>query len=102
MVTLDTRLQLARDVTFQSVADGGDDTVILSLESGHFYTCNETTAAFLEAADGLRTLGEIIDALLGRFDVSRGRLQADLTEIADKLLREKLIVSAGRKDDENA
>lgn len=95
-ITKDTRLQRARDVAHQAVGTGDNDTVILSLESGVLYTCNEVTGAFLDAAKDGRTLGEIIDILEGQFDVPREQLEADLIELAEKLLREKLIVEVAR------
>ena len=101
MATMDTRFRLADDVTFQLVGPGGDNTVVLSLESGFFYTCNETTAAFLKAADGKRALGEIVEILQEEFDVSRDQLQADMTELAEKLLREKLLVAVAPEDVED-
>ena len=100
MATMDTRLRLAEDVTFQSVGSGENETVVLSLESGVFYTCNETTAAFLKAADG-KPLGQIVEVLQGQFDVSREKLEADLMELADRLLREKLIVAVDQEDVED-
>lgn len=67
------------------------DTVVLSLASGYLYTCNQTTASLLAAVDGQRTFGQIVDLLEQQFDVSRERLHADLLEIADRLIREKLV-----------
>ena len=84
------RFRLAPDVTFQSMGPE-DQTVVLSLESGYLYTCNETTASFLQALDGRRTFREIIDVLAGQYDVSPQQLEADLGDLTEELLREKLI-----------
>ena len=86
-----TRLRLADDVTFQSLGPG-EETVVLSLSSGYLYTCNETTAAFLRGLDGRQTLAAVIDRLFGEFQVSREQLERDMTELAGKLLEEKLLV----------
>ncbi len=85
------RLKLADDVTFQSLGNSSD-TVVFSLNSGYLYTCNETTAAFLQALDGRRTLAEVIEALWGQYEVSQEDLTRDMTALADKLLQEKLLV----------
>ncbi len=87
----DTRLKLAGDVTFQSLGPG-EETVVLSLNSGYLYTCNETTEAFLRKLDGRRPLAAVIDLLFDEFQVPREALSADMTELAAKLLEEKLIV----------
>ncbi|HUT37591.1 MAG TPA: PqqD family protein [Planctomycetota bacterium] len=91
MIPESARLALSEDVAHQSLGEG-QDTVVLSLKSGYLYTCNETTQRFLEALDGRRTLGEVVDLLEGEFDVARATLAADLAALAEELLAEKLIV----------
>ena len=87
---LNIKLKIADDVTFQSLGPGVE-TVILSLNSGVLYSCNDTTAAFLSAIDGQLSLVQIIDELSDRFDVSRSKLMLDIKSIANKLIDEKLI-----------
>jgi len=87
---LSIMLKIADDVTFQPLGQGLE-TVILSLNSGLLYSCNDTTAAFLFAIDGQLSLARIIDKLLDKFDVSRAKLTSDIQSIANKLLSEKLI-----------
>lgn len=92
LLSRNTRLKLANDVTFQSLGPG-EETVVLSLNSGYLYTCNETTEAFLRRLDGWLPLAAVIDLLFDEFQVPREALSADLTELAAKLLEEKLIVA---------
>lgn len=93
MFTEQTRLRMAEDVSHQSLGPD-QETVILSLGSGYLYTCNETTAEFLSAVDGRRTLGEVVDCLLQKYDVARERLAADVLAMAEKLVEEGLLVVA--------
>jgi pyrroloquinoline quinone biosynthesis protein D len=56
---------------------------------------NETAAAALSLCDGERTVGEIVEALLGRFagaspEVVGGEVQALLTRLASRRLIEGL------------
>jgi len=88
------RLRLARDVTYQSLGSG-QDTVILSLDSGCLYTCNETTCAFLLALDGERTLDGVVRVLEEQFDAPPETLREDMAVLADELMREKLVVAVG-------
>ncbi|MHC4092644.1 MAG: PqqD family protein [Planctomycetota bacterium] len=90
MITETTRFRSCDDVTRQSLGPE-QDTVILALASGRLYTCNDTTARFLDALDGHRPLSEITDLLLVEFEVSRETLSRDLKSIAEDLLEEKLI-----------
>ena len=83
--------RLASDITHQSMGPRAD-TVILSLASGWIYTCNETTADFLNAVDGRRTFGQIVDVLAATYDVSRPTLREDLANLADRLVTEKLLM----------
>jgi hypothetical protein len=88
---LDARLKLADDVTYQSLGPGSD-AVVFSLDSGYLYTCNETTADFLRALDGRRTLKEVIETLHEQYEVTPEVLTRDMTDLAGKLLAEKLLV----------
>jgi hypothetical protein len=93
MITDQTRLRMASDVTHQSL--GVDqDTVVLSLSSGYLYTCNATAAAFLTRLDGQKTFAQVTDLLEQEFDVPRSKLRADLLALAENLLREKLVLVA--------
>lgn len=86
----DQRLALCDDVAIQSLGQG-QDTVVLSLSSGYLYTCSPTTAAFLKALDGQRTVAQVLDILLKQYDVPAARLRQDVMNVADTLIDEKLI-----------
>ena len=91
MMIDDRILAVAEDVTFQSMGPG-EQTVVLSLTTGELYTCNETAEEFLKALDGRRTFAQIVGELLSRFEVDAPRLEADLTQLADQMLAERMIV----------
>lgn len=91
MLSEQTRLKTAADVTYQGLGEG-QDTVVLSLDTGQLYTCNETAAALLSAVDGERTFGQIVDLLAGKFEVSREQLRGDLECLVDELIREHLLL----------
>ncbi|MFW6153800.1 MAG: PqqD family protein [Planctomycetota bacterium] len=86
--------RLADDVTYQSMGEG-EDTVILSLSTGALFTCNITTTAVLEAMDGTRPFGAIVDELAGHFDVARDRLAADLAGMIERMVEGGLVVRVG-------
>ncbi len=90
MVTDRTVLQLADDVTHQSMG-AEEDTVILSLASGTLYTCNQTTADFLGMVDGKRTIGELIDQLTEMYDAPRQEVYDDFLTMAQELIDEELL-----------
>ena len=96
MLTMDTPLLLPETVAFQSLGESGQ-TVLVSMDSGYLFTCNETTRAFLEAVDGDRTLGQIVDILCGQFEVDPGRLRSDMCNLARRLMTEGLLVASDGK-----
>ena len=65
----------------------GEDqgAVMVRFHDGQLFTCNDVTAAFLEALDGR------VDHLLESFEVDRAELVADLRPIAERLAAEGLI-----------
>jgi hypothetical protein len=67
------------------------DTVVLSLRSGYLYTCNETAADFLVSLDGKRTIGDVADLMVERYEVTREELTRDLLELAATFLDEGLV-----------
>ena len=87
----DSVLKLAEDISYQEMSPGGQ-TVILSLASGYLFTCNDTTRSFLEALDGQRSFAEVLNRLIGRYEVEPERLRQDIAKLAEKMLDLGLIV----------
>ncbi|MGC9453531.1 MAG: PqqD family protein [Phycisphaerae bacterium] len=81
----------ADDISWQPMGPG-QPTVVLRLSDGQLYTCNETAAALLAAADGRRTFAEIVSDLHGQYEVSREQLEADLSGMVAEMLAENLLV----------
>ena len=92
----DARLSLSEDVVFQWLVDTRQ-AVVVSITSGQLYTCNETTFRLLEAIDGTRTFGRIVEDLAGQYDVAREKLRADLAAMVDTLIQEHLILAAAEE-----
>ena len=88
MLHADTVLRFSPVASMQSLGDGA---VVLLADSGQLYTCNETTEAVLKLVDGQRSLGEIIDVALERYETSRATLEEDFTAIALELVQEGVL-----------
>ncbi len=101
MLTDETRLQLEDEAAFEWLDDSGQ-AVLVSLGSGQLYTCNETACSFLDAIDGRRTFGQIVDNLASEYEVAKEQLRSDLSVLADELIREKLVLVATEKPIENS
>jgi Coenzyme PQQ synthesis protein D (PqqD) len=55
---------------------------------------NRVAAFVWEQLDGTRTAGDLVDAVVRRFDVERERAEADTLELLDTLLELQAIVPA--------
>jgi hypothetical protein len=88
----DGRLRIADDVVFEVLED---ETVVLNLTSGEYYTLNATgTRAWelLEAHAG--DLDRVLEVMVAEFDVETDRLRADLDRLFRDLLERKLLAPA--------
>lgn len=83
--------RLADGVTFESVTDGA---VVLVFDNGQLYSCNDTSAAFLRALDGQRTLDEVAGIIAGEFDAPVEQILGDLRELAAQMQSEGIIAGA--------
>ena len=63
------------------------------------YTLNETAARIWELLDGVRTLGEVRDAMVGEYEVGAGEAEADLLEVVGQLVEAEAIRAAGSAGD---
>lgn len=70
----------------------GDETVILDLNSGTYFSLNPVGARFWELAGQGLTLGGICDRILAEYDVERGQLETDLRRLADELCEKSLLI----------
>jgi hypothetical protein len=71
----------------------GDGAVVLLVDSGQLYTCNEPTEAMLKLVNGQRKLGEIIDLALQEFEIDRATLEHDFLSIAADLVKEGILIT---------
>jgi pyrroloquinoline quinone biosynthesis protein D len=91
MISNDQVFALSDTVSFQPLGQG-EGAVILLIESGEIFTCNDTTSAFLRALDGRRTFGASVEMLAESFEVERSILRSDLEKLAHNLTEQRIIV----------
>ncbi len=83
---------LSPAASFEMVGDGA---VILLSDSGQLYSCNDTTEAFLRNLDGGRSVGEIARLMGSEYDIPIEVLMSDLSDLANELEAEGIVVRAG-------
>jgi len=84
------QLSLAAGVSVQSLGEE-EGAVVLMIESGQLFTCNDTTAAVLRAAEGSITFEQLIIQLLATFEVEEAELREDISALALQLVEEGLV-----------
>jgi len=71
------------------------DCILLHLDSGVYYTLNHVGRFLWESLDGKRSLLDIHEAILDRYEVDAERVKSDLLEILEDLVKEDLAKSDG-------
>lgn len=80
----------------------GGEGVVLVQDQAHVVGLNATGAAVLEAIDGRRTIGDVVDLLVARFDADPGRIRAEVVALAEELTRLGVIEDAAPAPQEGA
>lgn len=84
----DTVLALTDKASVQPLGDGA---VVLLVDSGQLYSCNETTESFLLKIDGKRDFDAIVTLFRDEYEVEEAIARRDLTELARQLAAEGII-----------
>lgn len=75
----------------QVSCDLGGEEVILSLRSGVYYGLDPVGTQIWNLIQEPRTVGEVRDALLARYDVERDRCERDLLALLQEMASEGLV-----------
>jgi hypothetical protein len=70
----------------------GEEAIIIDINTGSYYSVNDTATMFWELIDGQRTIADCARTIAGDYDVEPGEVEADLLELAAELKDEGLII----------
>jgi hypothetical protein len=70
----------------------GDETVILDLASGTYFSLNPVGTRFWQLVREGRTLAQACDLMQDEYDVAREQLETDLQRLAQDLVARGLLV----------
>ncbi|MEW5959819.1 MAG: PqqD family protein [Chloroflexota bacterium] len=76
-------------VTYQTV---GEEAILIELNSGVYYSLNDTGTVFWELIDGTRTIADCARLIARQYEVEAGVVEADLLELAAEFKNEGLII----------
>lgn len=77
------------DATHETVEE---EAIIINLNTGVYYTANDTATVFWELIDGRRTIADCAQLIANEYEVEAEVVEADLLELAAELKSEGLIV----------
>lgn len=89
MLTFDNRLQPQDQEVAAKVIDS--EAILINLANGVYYSMDKVCGLIWEMIESRHTLGEMVEALTGRYEVSRDRAEADVQRLAEELLQENLV-----------
>lgn len=70
----------------------GEEAVLIDLNSGEYYSLNDTGTMFWEMLDGQRTIADCAALIAQDYDIEAGEVEADLLELAIQFKDEGLIL----------
>jgi hypothetical protein len=88
-VNLDHKPQPSPSAVHQPV---GDEAILINLDTGAYYSLNNTGAMFWQLLDGQRTIADCARLIALDYDAELELIEADLLELAAALNKEGLLV----------
>lgn len=88
---LEDILRIRDHVTVRMV---GEEALIMDLDRLHTYSLNETAAFIVGRIDGSRTVEDIRNAVLERYEISPGECRSRVKRLIETLITEHLVVPA--------
>jgi hypothetical protein len=88
----DSRPRRRDDVLARSA---GETVLLLTPDTGEYYTLNEVGGRIWALADGSRSVADIARELSREYDASAQEIQADALEVLTELAEERLVTDGG-------
>ena len=71
----------------------GEEAIIININTGEYYSLNDTGTRFWELLDGQRSIAECARVIAAEYDAPLGEVEADLLELAAEFKKEGLIIA---------
>jgi len=70
----------------------GEEAILINLNTGSYYSLNDTGTMFWGLLDGERTISDCAQLIATEYEVEAGIVEADLLELATDFKHEGLII----------
>jgi hypothetical protein len=88
MIGLETRPRRKGSVIAQKAAG---TLVLLSVDTGHYYSLGEVGGRVWELCDGVRNVAELVSIITQDYDASASTVEADVLELLADMADENLV-----------
>ena len=92
MLTADQRFHVNKLEVAAKVID--DEAIIMNLASGMYYSMDRTGAVIWEWLENGHSVRQMIEGIVGRYDVSAARASDDVVQLLGRLIDEGLVQPA--------
>lgn len=82
---------LSQNVVARAV---GDETVLLALDSGIYFTLNPVGTLVWRGLENAESIDQIVDRIVSEYDAPAARVKPDIIELLGELTRRGLVLSA--------
>lgn len=84
----DRTLRVSDQVIFKPV---GDEMVLLDFQSGMYYGLDPVGARIWQLLAAQHSLGDVVETILGEYDVAREDVERDIDRLVEELERRGLL-----------
>jgi hypothetical protein len=70
----------------------GEEAILINLNTGSYYSLNDTGTMFWQLLDGQRTIADCARLIAGEYEVEMNEVETDLLELAAEFKDEGLII----------
>jgi hypothetical protein len=89
---LTEKYRIGKDISWRQI---DDEIIILNLETGDYFSLNETGADILKAIAEAKSLSSLLTEQQQEFDEPAEKLEANIKNLLEDLLDNKIIEKAG-------
>lgn len=82
---------IKRDVVARAV---GDETILLDLETGTYFTLNPVGALVWRGLEQAESIDQIVERIVSEYDAPAAQVKSDVAQLLGELTRRGLVLSA--------
>ena len=93
-MTVETLISVDRKIVISDGIEAANldgETVLLDINSGHYFGLNEVGSRIVELVKDATTIRQVLDQMLSEYDVDPQRLEQDVASFIQQMIDRRLI-----------